>query len=197
MLTPLKVLQLAAKALETLDCTYCLVGGHAASLYRQKERLTIDVDFALVSDSPGQSRQVAEECMKRLGLEMAVGFIPVSDKEDKRKSICLISSKPSEDELTGLLDILLPELPWVEQAVERAQHNVFTLGFGEVPVITPEDLIIAKCYSVRNNPERFQDLDDLKELLIGDIHLDWDYLRGALARYKLSLPEQLQKYSPL
>jgi hypothetical protein len=109
----------------------------------------------------------------------------------------MITSKPPPDQFTGVIDILLPELPWVESAVKRAQFNKLDLGLGRVPVITPEDLIVAKCYALRNSPDRFQDLDDLRDIFQSVRTLDIDYLRHALAKHSLSIPEAVNKYSPL
>lgn len=108
----------------------------------------------------------------------------------------MITSAPAKGELAGMIDILLPELPWVPLAVERAQYNKIDLGFSKVPVITPEDLVVAKCYSLKNEPDRFQDLDDLKEIFLGVSPIDYDYVRSNLARLKLSLPEVIRKYAP-
>lgn len=195
-LTPLKALKLMVKALNKEPCAYCLVGGHAASLYRVQERFTKDVDFALVADLEKNSRAVAERAIKAVGLTPIVGFIPRGKQEPARRSICMITSTPLANEVTGMVDVLLPELPWVKVAVERAQANLIDLGFAFVPVITPEDLIVAKCFSVRNSPDRFKDLDDLKELLGHVKELDIDYLREKLATFSLEIPDQVQKYAP-
>ncbi len=195
-LTPLKALKLMVKALNKEPCAYCLVGGHAASLYRVQERFTKDVDFALVADLEKNSRAVAERSIKAVGLTPIIELIPMGKQEPPRRSICMITSMPLANEVTGMIDVLLPELPWVKVAVERAQANLIDLGFAFVPVITPEDLIVAKCFSVRNSPDRFQDLDDLKELLGHVKELDIDYLREKLATFSLEIPDQVQKYAP-
>jgi hypothetical protein len=108
----------------------------------------------------------------------------------------MVTSQPEEGEVAGLVDILLPGLPWVPAAVARAQHNIIDLGFADVPVITPEDLIVAKCFAVRNAPDRFQDLDDLKELLTHVKDLDIDYTRRALQLHGLAIPEPVRKFAP-
>lgn len=108
----------------------------------------------------------------------------------------MVTSRPRQDEITGIVDVLLPEIPWVKGAVERAQANKLDLGFRHVPVITPEDLIIAKCYALRNSPDRFQDLDDIKELFKDVPDLDVDYLRRKLLEFSLQIPEQLNKFIP-
>ena len=108
----------------------------------------------------------------------------------------MITSEPAAQELTGLVDILLPEVPWVPEAVERAQSNVLNLGFADVPVITPEDLILAKCLSAANEPDRFQDLDDIKQLFKDVKDLDIDYLRRRLHELSLVIPEPVRAFGP-
>jgi hypothetical protein len=108
----------------------------------------------------------------------------------------MVTSEPPTGHATGLVDVLLPELPWVKNAVLRAQNNLIDLGFAHVPVITPEDLLIAKCFSFRNAPDRFQDLDDLKEILTHVEDLDIDYLMRTLDGFSLVIPEQVRKFAP-
>jgi len=195
-MTPLRTLKQAVKAFKKLGCRYCLIGGHAASLYRSQERLTKDVDFALVAEPLADSRSLAEQVIKTMGLIPMLGFIPAGSKEPKRKAICMVTSRPPPNESKGLIDILLPELPWLSQAVERAQHNKIDLGFDVVPVITPEDLVLAKSYALNNAPDRFQDLDDLKEIFGNVKDLDLDYLRHNLGKLKLKIPELVREFAP-
>lgn len=191
----LATLKKMVHALEESSCQYCLVGGHAASLYRAQERLTRDIDFAVASKTPQAAKIAAEKALSRAGFKPAAGFIPLTANEESHRGICLVTSVPKKDELHGEVDILLPELPWVKDAVERAQSNLIDLGFAKVPVITPEDLIIAKCYALRNNPDRFQDLDDIKGILLADIKLDLSYLDAKLSRHGLAIPKQLKRYT--
>ena len=195
-MTPLKLLKLANKKFKELDCKYCLVGGHAASLYRSQERLTRDVDFAISVDPPTEAKEIAKTLISSLKLEPVVAWIPCTAFEGKRKAICMITSAPAPGSAHGLVDILLPELPWVKNAVRRAQFNVLDLGFASIPVITPEDLIVAKCYALRNAPDRFQDLDDIKEIFKYLKDLDLDYLRAELSRLELVVPLQIKEYTP-
>lgn len=194
-MTPLKALKGAVTALERAGCAYCLAGGHAASLYRIQERVTRDVDFAIVVKPPASARAVAEAVISDMGLTPVVGYIPAGPKKPRRKAISLVTSKPEQGQSKGIIDLLLPVLPWIEQAVERAQHNRIDLGFSRVPVITPEDLIIAKCYALRNSPDRFQDLDDLKEIFSNLKDLDSDYLQSELSKHELEIPEVIRKYA--
>ena len=195
-LTPLRALREIVKILSTEDCSFCLVGGHAASLYRSQERFTKDVDFALLASPISKSREVAENAITVLGLKPVIGFIPPGKHGKPRKSVCLITSEPMPNHVTGLIDILLPEIPWVSDAVQRAQANRIDLGFALVPVITPEDLIVAKCFAYRNAPDRFQDLDDIKEIFSHVKDLDIDYLRYQLEAFKLDIPDAVQKFAP-
>ncbi|NDC38395.1 MAG: hypothetical protein EBZ48_10130 [Proteobacteria bacterium] len=195
-MTPLKTLRAAVTAFERLHCTYCLIGGHAASLYRAQARVTSDVDFALIAESHKNSRALAEQVITSLGLTPMLAFIAAGPREKGRKPICMVTSRPPPAEVKGIIDILLPELPWLPQAVARAQHNKIDLGFRAVPVITPEDLVIAKCYALRNAPDRFQDLDDLKEIFGYLKDLDIDYLRQNLKRLKLTIPTPLKQFAP-
>jgi hypothetical protein len=194
--TPLKTLRQAVAAFERLGCKYCLIGGHAASLYRSQARVTSDVDFALIAEPLSDSRALAEKVIQEIGLTPMLGFIPAGPKEKARKAVCMVTSRPPLHESKGIIDILLPELPWLPQAVERAQHNKIDLGFKVVPVITPEDLILAKCYALNNAPDRFQDLDDLKEIFGNVTDLDLDYVRHNLVELKLEIPQLLKEFAP-
>lgn len=195
-LTPLQALKKTVAALSELPCRFCLVGGHAASLYRSQERFTKDVDFALVADAKGKSRAIASQAIEKLGMKPVAGFMVLGDTEKSQRALCMVTSEPPASELTGLVDILLPEVPWVLDAVGRAQDNLIDLGFAKVPVITAEDLILAKCYAVRNSPDRFQDLDDLKQLFKDVQDLDTDYLRRRLVELKLTIPEHIKQFAP-
>ena len=112
------------------------------------------------------------------------------------RKISLVSSTPVKGSLTGIIDILLPCQPWVNDAVERAKFNMIDLGFDKVPVITPEDLIVAKCYALAGSPDRFQDLDDLKEIFAAVGDLDFAYLTGKLEEYELHIPLVLRSHIP-
>jgi hypothetical protein len=63
-----------------------------------------------------------------------------------------------------------------------------------VPTIPPEDLIVAKCYALNNSPDRFQDLDDLKEIFTAVSDLDLDYVNQQLGMLNVSIPESIKKY---
>lgn len=191
-LSPLSALKAAVAEFEKRRLAYCLIGGHAASLYREIERVTKDVDFALIGDPKDQSQKQAEEVIKAIGLKPVIGFIPDQSRPNKKGSAKMVSSKPVSGSFSGIIDIFLPSLPWLEDAVARAQFNKIDLIFAEVPVITPEDLIVAKCYALQDNPERFQDLDDIKEIIKSLKNLDSEYLSLKLKKHRLSLPRDFK-----
>ncbi len=195
---PLELIKRLVSALNKQSCQYCLVGGHAASLYRAQERFTRDVDFAIMANPISASRQIAEEVILKIGLEPIIGFLEESGVKAKgRKHVCLVTSKPIANEISGVVDLFLPPLPWISFSVERAQHNIIKLDSTKIPVITPEDLIVAKCYALKNCPERFQDLDDIKQIFEGVKELDLDYLKERLHSLELNIPKPLRKLSPL
>lgn len=191
-MTPLKLLRDAVAGFERAGAKYCLAGGHAASLYRTNERVTRDVDFALLTEPESAARSSAEHIIQSLGLAPIAGFIPLGKKERRDSVVCMVTSAPNRATGRGFIDILLPVLPWVAGSVSRAQYNRIDLEFAKVPVITPEDLIIAKCYALQNAPDRFQDLDDIKEILLAVEDLDYDYLIGRLAELGVLIPTQLR-----
>jgi hypothetical protein len=190
----LEIIKRVSRVLDKERCHYCLIGGHAASLYRSQERFTKDVDFAVLASSVSTSSKIAQKAISRLGLKPIIAFIPRAGNEKQRKSVCMITSAPTKGELKGIVDILLPDLPWVKSAVERAQFNMIDLGFAKVPVITPEDLVIAKAYALNNAPDRFMDLDDIKEIFENVLDLDFDYLRETLRELGIVMPSQVKKY---
>ena len=57
----------------------------------------------------------------------------------------------------------------MEQAVYLAQGNLIDYGFATLPTITPESLIFAKLIALNSNPERYKDLDDIKEILTNNM----------------------------
>lgn len=195
-MTPLQALRAAVSEFEKRQHDYCLIGGHAASLYRINERVTGDVDFALVCTPVEVSVDEAKDVLRALGLKPILGFIPGAREEGQRGKVAMITSSPGEGSLTGVIDIILPSLPWVVNAVARAQSNRIDLGFSRVPVITPEDLIVAKAYALTGAPDRFQDLDDLKEIFSAVPDLDLEYIKLKLERLGLFIPEILKAFVP-
>lgn len=191
-----------AKVVKTLkkeQVRYALAGGLVASLYRQNERLTNDLDFLLFSES--HSLQKATHIIHALGLKTHV--IRKADLEGgplfaiKRKSTppYIVAGRGEGASIIGL-DFILPEMPWFASALNRAEHNTIDFGFGKLPCLTVEDLIISKLFSYKNDKSRFNDLDDLKSIFLAKHPLDLAYLSGQMSDLGLAIPEPMQDLAP-
>lgn len=172
-----------------------LADGLAASLYRDTPRLTTDVDIALAANPLQDPQIVAERLIREVGYVPALGWIDTSRLGEQAPVVMVIGRKP-DDDFSSTRDILLPALPWVSGAVERAQFNRIDFGFARIPTITPEDLIIAKVCALKAEPDRFQDLDDIKAILARRDDLDFLYITEGFARLSLSLPRALKRFAP-
>ncbi|RMG39838.1 MAG: hypothetical protein D6719_12410, partial [Candidatus Dadabacteria bacterium] len=74
-MTPLTILKAAVTELEKRNVEYCLIGGHAASLYRISERVTKDVDFAILTTSEETAKKTAGEIIQALDFKPVSGFV--------------------------------------------------------------------------------------------------------------------------
>lgn len=182
--------------LEKHSVSYALAGGVVASLYREEERLTRDLDFIFFSK---HSESLCSEVLKELNLIP----VPLTKAEleggplhaIKRKStpvwmICGTSNEPSQVRV----DFLLPSIPWCEKALERAVRVDF--GFGKIPCLTVEDFLLSKLFSLANRSDRFKDLDDLQAIFRAKSKLDLTYLSDRMVELKLRIPQVLKKDAP-
>jgi hypothetical protein len=80
---------------------------------------------------------------------------------------------------------------WVPDAIRRAQDNRVDFGFGPVPTITIEDVIIAKLSSLKRSAARPKDMDDLISIFETKPELDLKYLGGQMKRFSLVVPKTL------
>ena len=194
----LKLLKDVAEELQRETIPFAICGGLAASFYRARPRLTNDVDFA-ISGSGAQSIEVLKvaacSLLERLKLKTSLGLIAnYSATPDSR--IGLIIGQTSPDTFDGTVDLLLPVLPWVDQAVKRGQANLIDYGFSRLPTVTPEDLIIAKAFTLGINPDRYTDLDDIQSICGSKTKLDLLYLATEFERFNLTLPLSLDSVIP-
>jgi len=104
--------------------------------------------------------------------------------------------RPEGDTPSAGVDILLPAIPWVEDAVSRAQLNAVDFGFGAVPVLTLEDVVIAKLYALRAKPLRVKDLDDLQSIFGADHEMDRAYVAGQMRRFGITVPREAEPFLP-
>lgn len=192
---PFKLLQPICEALAARKISFSICGGIAASFYRLRPRFTNDIDIAIAGSSAEESQAEAIKLLESLGLKTSLGWI-----EDRRGALtspaALVIGQEKKDSFEGSIDILLPLFPWVNQAVSRGQHNLIDFGFARLPVITPEDLIIAKAFAVNMEQNRFTDLDDIQSICRSKTELDLLYLITEFERLGLTLPPVLDREVP-
>lgn len=194
-MTPLQLLASALPALRALPAQFALAGGVAASFYRDRPRLTNDIDIALVAGTDEETRNIAERFLREQGYLPALGWIAES-RGLLSSPVAMIIGRLTDEPADPTLDMLLPVFPWLRAAVQRAQHNEMDLGFGAVPTILPEDVIVAKAFALTVEPNRFQDLDDIQSILRAKPDLDLLLLVSELERLGLRLPRELKPVLP-
>ena len=189
----------AVKALRQADVPFAVAGGFAAELYRAEPRLTMDIDLAILSD---ESEARAREVLESIGLHAGVSRKadldggPLFAIKAKNTPACLVVGRPKAKQTGEGVDILLPGLPWVPTAVERAQLNQVDYGFGSVPVLTLEDLILSKLYALMAHPPRAKDMDDLQSVHAAGHEVDSAYLSGKAQEYGIRLPKSVKPFIP-
>ena len=184
-MTPIELLRLVREPLLKGGCRFAVCGGIASSVYRTNFRTTNDIDIAL--SFPEEKREISEKefamnFLESLGIKNYLGWIPgIATKDDSNVFLVV-------GELGNFLpniDFILPNLPWVRQAVDRAQKNLVDFGFGDIPTVTPEDLIISKVFSLSIEPARVQDQSDIDSILAGKAIRDSAYLEENLRKLGL------------
>jgi hypothetical protein len=193
-----KLFKQAADALRERGVPFAVAGGFAMDLYRGEPRLTIDVDLAILAGKEGV--QVATSVVESLGLraeitrEADLAGGPMFAKRRKSTKPCMIVGRPPGDPGGEGVDILLPEIPWVESALHRARANDVDFGFGPVPTLTLEDAVLSKLYAL--NRLRAKDLDDLQSIFEVDHEIDAAYLAGQMRRFGVTIPRQAEPFLP-
>lgn len=188
------------RTLQESGVSYALAGGLVASIYRENERTTNDLDFLILAGK--KTQETASAIIKHFGLEPHI--IRKSDLEGgpmfaiKSKSTIpyIIAGRAKKNEKKIGLDFILPKMPWFEEAIERAKVNEINFGFGPIPCLTKEDVIISKLYSLQNDQRRFNDLDDLKSILEARHEIDIPYICGQMQKLQLSIPDSLKDFFP-
>ena len=182
---------------------YALAGGLVASIYRQSARATQDIDLAIFSHEA--SEVIAKEIIKSFGLKFHL--LRKADLEGgpmfaiKKRStpVWIIAGRGDTDQNSETrigLDFIMPAVPWVLHAIERAQYNKIDFGFARVPCLTIEDFIISKFFSLKNQQTRFMDLDDLREVFIAKHQLELEYICEQMIDLKLRVPEPVRDFAP-
>lgn len=167
--------------LEEQKLSFSLSGGLVANLYRETPRMTRDIDVALLG--PPAIKEAAHRILESFNLkpfditlaELQGG--PQFAIKAKSTPVQIVVGQTRDKDAFHGIDFILPTMPWVEEAVGRAQSNCLDVGIGKtVPCLTREDLIISKLHSFRDSKTRYKDLDDLKEILRLRPDLDVDLL---------------------
>ena len=186
--------------LEQSGTRYALAGGLAASCYRTEERTTKDIDIIIFTE--GSLEDTAAELLTKLNL--TPGYARQADLKggplfaikNKSTPVYIVVGRNAKDSSIIGVDFILPTMPWATDALERAQQHRINMGFGELPIITVEDVIIAKLFSVGDKSDRFKDLDDLQSIFRAHHKFDYNYLNGQMLKFELALPEVLEKDAP-
>ena len=196
----LATLSEVSKALEAKGLEFALTGGLVASLYRDQPRATNDLDICILSGAKAESQKLGERILKDLGFQ--VGFARRSDLQrkpqmnKKQSPVVMLVGRDQKQEKTGI-DFLLETMPWVEEAVARAQEFKIDFGSGPLPTVTIEDFVLSKAFAIQDNPSRYKDLDDLQSIFRNPkSEFDETYLASRFIRYKLGFPRDLEKEAP-
>jgi len=193
-----KLFKQAVAALRERDVAFAVAGGFAMDLYRREPRLTMDVDLAILTGKEGV--RVATSVIESLGLVAGIareadlaGGPLFAIRRGSTKPCMIVGRPPDEPDGEGV-DILLPEIPWVESALERAQANQVDYGFGDVPALTLEDAVLSKVYALGRL--RAKDLDDLQSIFEMEHEFDVPYLAGQMRRFSVVIPRQAEPFLP-
>lgn len=185
----------ALTLIQEAELEFVLCGGLAASQYRDQPRLTADIDF-IVWDEP-KSRKSAWNIIKSMGLkphELRKADLdggPLFAIEAKSTPVQVFVGRKPEDKRAIGIDFLLSNRLGAAQALTRGQHNLADFGGAKVPMITIEDLIVAKLVAARP-----KDVDDLLSIFSAQSDLDIPYLSGQLEGLSLTIPIQVQSAMP-
>jgi len=190
----------AVRELRERNILFAVAGGLAADLYRTEPRLTMDVDLVILT--VGNGSQIATSVIKSLGLQAGVARAadlaggPLFAIRRRDTAPCIVVGRAAGNSFPEGVDLLLPSLPWAKDAVDRAQANQVDFGFGPVPALTLEDLILSKLYCLMASPVRAKDLDDLQSVFSARHEMDLPYVAGQMQRFKIIIPKTAKAFLP-
>jgi hypothetical protein len=193
-----RLISLVSNHFAQIGVRYALAGGLAASLYRETIRTTDDIDFII---SYGESdikklNILANKISRKVELvrkaELEGG--PLFAIKRKSTEVVLIRLLDKDNPKLLPIDLLLVNNKWVPKALDRSL--MLSNSTLEIPVISPEDLILAKLISLQNRTDRLQDAQDIREILLAQQNIDWSYLKLELVRHAVTIPEQFKGYFP-
>lgn len=179
---------------------FALAGGMVASIYRKQPRTTNDLDFLFFVNKNAEA--TARSLLKSLGLEPQditkadLEGGPLFSIKGRAGPVVIVAGRSVEDPRAPGVDLLLPILPWFSTALERAQTNLCDFGFGAIPCLTVEDILLSKFYSLENNASRIEDLSDIRSILETDASLDLVYLVDQMRRLNIVVPRAAKNDVP-
>lgn len=178
---------------------FALAGGYASSLYRSQERFTKDIDFIIYTE--GNVIQDSRDILEELGLiveeirEAQLKGGPPQRIKNKSTPVMIVCGLPRAKQDVPV-DFLLHTFPWMLNALERAQQNQLDIGFGwKIPILTAEDILLAKFNALGHSSSRIDDISDIKEIF-AHTEIDLPYLVGRMKAYKLECPKVAEKFVP-
>lgn len=179
---------------------FAVAGGLAISLYRFEPRTTQDIDLLILIERDALGE--AQEILQSIGLtpqvvrEADLKGGPLFTRKAKSSPPQIVVGRfPDRSEGLGV-DFILPAMPWFRSAFERAQHHCINFGFGPIPTVTVEDMIIAKLSAFQDSPRRFKDLDDLQSVFKKQQTFDFEYLGAQMRELKLRIPKEIRPDVP-
>ena len=187
-------MQQTVELFQSKQIRFALAGGLVASLYRNQPRATADIDFAVWLHDDA----IAKDILNTLGLlahrlrKAQLEGGPAFAIKRENTPVYMLCGRASGAEIG--VDLILLSVPWVNSALDRAQANRVDFGFGGVPCLTVEDLLLSKLYAVNNQPTRFMDLDDIRSILESEVSVDWVYLRDQVRHLALTIPEAVRPW---
>ena len=197
-----KFFKKVVKRLQEEKISFAVAGGIAASLYRVEKRLTEDLDFLLLAQNQKQTIRLAKEIISSFDLKANVareadlkGGPLFAIKNRKSEPYIIVGRDAKNKDRVGL-DFILPAMPWFASALERAQLNQIDFGFGSIPTITPEDLLIAKVAALYGTKRYHKDLDDILSIFDAPNDIDLNYINAQLHQLRIAAPVELEKELP-
>jgi hypothetical protein len=176
---------------------FALAGGLASSIYRKTKRSTDDIDLLIFAEI--DSEKLARRILKDFSLNVLEARKASLEGGPKH----LVKSKRSPTYiLIGRregqigIDFILPEIPWFERAIERAQSNQLKFGDLVIPCLTVEDVLVSKFYSLANDSTRFSDADDIKVIFQSQSNIDLGYLAAQMLALRIGVPLSVEKLVP-
>jgi hypothetical protein len=178
-------LKSVAKILELHEGYWAVCGGIAACLYRETPRYTGDIDIAICDSPTVAAVSIAEQAVQSIGYKPIAGWVTDQHGRLIEGQALVLGRESGELGYIGI-DFLLPKLPWIPDAIKRAQMNKLDFGFSLLPTIVPEDLIIAKLFAIQGSPNRPNDLDDVRSILSNQKGLDMILIAELAQKYNLT-----------